>query len=695
MAVIELNGNYYTLAADENGVASVRQSYVQRLSAAYRTVGVQSRQDDTSVNRYVHAAFPLGLGWARIKRDSGRGAGGLLDSTCWTAFGPVTNGRLHETQTHADPAEHFRKAVNFKGDLWGLFEEDYSSGEGTNVVVRKYGSSSDDWTGGGTVLTPTTGNTAGARGFDMVAHKSNLFVICNAPDDEDSYEIMSSADGASWSVASGTGFPVATDGNAEYLTSTVTRRNNFDDDAGRFCSFGERLLLALDQMADSPDGAGNIQVWSTTDSGSNWGTEVSIPSGSGPKAFVDWFSLSGTRAPVLVTAEGIYSISAADNTFDLIYALDGNPNNGRWSAVGNDGALYVGLGDGPLIRLAITDSNVLEVMTVGPPGDGLVTSRQGHVNYILRTPSEWLLVAYGGHASAKDASIFMIDTSVILTDPETGKRFMPWHSLYEHGTANLDITTMAYSTEDDGTPRLHFGVEGASTSVCLHIEEPLAHPEQSSTIKYADQSILQLPDDDLGDPQTSAMVLQAFVDADDLTAGSGGSGGSGDEYIELRYGLNGASNTTTSLGDFLSGTLSLPFGSGAGVAARRIGINLMFDVSSTTTNTAKMHEFELQAQHVLLDKKAWEFVIDVAATARDYPPTVTTGEMAEEEIISNIETVVGSTTLLTFTAGRMAQTKVRIPNDAPPQFNLTVADSSGKDTGYRTGYISVRVEEGI
>ena len=121
----------------------------------------------------------------------------------------------------------------------------------------------------------------------------------------------------------------------------------------------------------------------------------------------------------------------------------------------------------------------------------------------------------------------------------------------------------------------------------------------------------------------------------------------------------------------------------------------MFDVSTTTTNTAKLHEFELQAQHVLLDKKAWEFVIDVAATARDYSPTVTTGEMAEEEIISNIEAVVGATTLVTFKSGRMTQTKVRIPNDAPPQFNLTVADSSGKDTGYRTGYISVRVEEGI
>ena len=50
MAVIELNGNYYTLAQDEAGTASVTQSYVQRLSTAFRTVGVQHREDDTSVN---------------------------------------------------------------------------------------------------------------------------------------------------------------------------------------------------------------------------------------------------------------------------------------------------------------------------------------------------------------------------------------------------------------------------------------------------------------------------------------------------------------------------------------------------------------------------------------------------------------------------------------------------------------------
>ena len=122
---------------------------------------------------------------------------------------------------------------------------------------------------------------------------------------------------------------------------------------------------------------------------------------------------------------------------------------------------------------------------------------------------------------------------------------------------------------------------------------------------------------------------------------------------------------------------------------------MLLDRSTTNTNTPKLQEFELQGQHVLQDKLAWDFVIDVAATARDYSPDVTSGQAAEEVIISNLETVAQSTTLVTFTAGRMTQAKVRVPNDIPPQFDLNVVDSFGKDTGRRTGFVRIRVEQGI
>ncbi|MCB7128063.1 MAG: hypothetical protein J3T61_00805, partial [Candidatus Brocadiales bacterium] len=530
-SVIELNGNRYH-------VDSILQSYVNRLSTPFRTTGVQVRSDDSSINRYIHSAYPKGIGWQEMHRDSGRGVGGLLDSTCWTVDSVVALAKLHETQTHADPAEHLIKAVLFKGDLWGLFEEDYATDELTEVASRKFGATSDDWTGGSTVSV-SNNNALGSRGFDIVVHKGKLYVLNNGAGGtswtstaEDVYGIRSSSDGITWANVTGTGFPDSTTTN-QYLTTTITRRNNVTlfDDMGKLLSFGNTLLAAIYRHPDGVNGDSLVEVISTTDEGTNWASDVTIPSGDGPKAFVDWYDLAGARSPVLITAEGVYSIDTANNTFDLIYELDGDPNNGRWAAVGNDGALYVGLGSGELLRIAITDIGHLDVITVGPPGDGFVTARQGHVNWILKTPSKWLLVAYGGHAANKNASIFMIDISVLLTDPETGNKFMPWFHMYQHGTANVDIVTLAYSTEDDATPRFHMALEGSTADTLQHIEEPITNIKTSTTIKYQTDGIIRIPADDLGDPQTTAMVLTGLVDADDLTAGSGGSGGSGDEFI--------------------------------------------------------------------------------------------------------------------------------------------------------------------
>ena len=358
--------------------------------------------------------------------------------------------------------------------------------------------------------------------------------------------------------------------------------------------------------------------------------------------------------------------------------------------MGNDGALYVGLGSGDILRLAIVAANRLEVMRIGPPGDGLVTARQGHVNFMLRTPTKWLLVAYGGHASSKNASIFAIDTSVILTDPETGEAYMPWFHMWEDTTGNLDIVTMAYSTEDDATPRLHFAVEGTAATINYHIEEPFANPDQTSTAKYQASSFLRLPVDDLGDPQTNSTIVQASVDADDLSATTAG------EYIKHQYGLNGAADTTTALGNFLSGDTDLSFGSGAGVAGKKIGNRLTFyRDAGDTTHTPKLREFELQAVNVLLGPKEWAFTVDVEQTARDVPPTGAANTPDQETIIQNLEALVAATTLSTFTIGRLTQTRVRVPEGSPPVLNLTVKEADGTNVGYRTGFVTMRVVEGV
>lgn len=757
--VISLAGQKYIVKG------AVRQFYVQRQTQPFRLQGIQSRDDDSSVGRYVNTSFPLGIGWGRINRKSGRGVGGMLDATTDTSHIPATLGRLQETQTHADPAEHFKKAINFKGDLWGLFEEDYDAGENTASFVRKFGATSDDWTGGGTCNT-TFANADGSRSFDLVAHKGSMFIVENANNGASStfevvYRIVSSTDGATWGDAGGTGFPDS-DATNRYLTTTITRRNNFDDDMGRLLSHGNTLVAALYQHPSATDGTSLIGVYSSIDSGANWVTDVTIPSGDGPKALVSWYDLAAVRRPVLVTAEGIYSINIADNLFELIYALDGDPNNGRWAEVGNDGALYVGLGNGSILRLAITDTNRLEVMRIGPPGDGLVSARQGHVNYMLVTPSKWLMVAYGGHAANKNASIFKIDTSVIHTDPETGEAFMAWHHVWQDATGNLDIVAMAYSTEDDATPRLHFAVEGTAASINYHIEEPLVHPLQA-TIKYQTSSILRLPVDDLGDPHQAAMLLTALLYADDLSAATTG------EYIQHHYGKDGAADTTVDNGDFLSGDPDLPFfktgsitafadaGTGLvtvtsaahglvegdsvtisgttsyngtftisnvatntfaildtwvandatgtwvvykGVSAKTIGQRLTFNRDAAdNTQTPKLYDFEIQAQNVYLDKRAWECIIDVEEMVKDsssVKPNVTAGTNIAQTIRANIEAIATSGVLVPFEFNDAdGVIYVRVPNDSGPQFSFKIEDSDVQRRGYVLGDIRLVVEEGV
>ena len=89
--VVEINGNYYKVTA-------LKQTYVPRQSAPTRLKGVQSRADDPSIGRYRYAGFPLGVGWSRQNRETGRGVGGVTDTTCDLLHRVITIGRLQETQ---------------------------------------------------------------------------------------------------------------------------------------------------------------------------------------------------------------------------------------------------------------------------------------------------------------------------------------------------------------------------------------------------------------------------------------------------------------------------------------------------------------------------------------------------------------------------------------------------------------------
>ena len=576
---------------------------------AFRLQGVQVRKDNTKIGRWIYR-WNKGVGWARQDRETGRGVGGLMDSTVETRFRTAELALLHEAQTHAAPADFIRKYVGpFKGDFFGFFEELYASGAITDAVCYKW--DPDAWDAAGTIESAGA-NAQGMRVWDAISHEGRLWAAVTNDGSESGSNgvvISRSTDGATWEET-GTSTQVTFAGGIQ----AVHRRNNFDDDVARLLSFGATLMIASADLSDL-----EIEVKYSVNpeaASPTFTAGAIIPSGSGPKALVRWldpFSSPPADSPVLVTAEGVYRVDSGGTTFDLIYALDCDPNNGRWSVVGLDGSLYVGLGSGQITKLTALSGGGLKVTNVGPPGDGLVTARQGHVNYMLAIPDRWLIVAYGGHAASKNAGVWAIEYQV-QTDPETGLEYQAWHHLYQESDANIDITTLGFSTEDDATPRLHFALEGTSTSEMYHLEEPLVSGAGTGTTQKKQLTgIMRFPVDDFGDPNTSGAVFQGIVDADDLTSGSA----STDEFIKHEDGLDGDADTTNDRGDYVSGDKDLAFGSGAGVSMKKAGTRLTLDRGTgDATRTPKLLDFELQARKKTASLKGFRVPIDLAATAQ-------------------------------------------------------------------------------
>lgn len=537
----------------------------------------------------------------------------------------------------------------------------------------------------GFVAAPETTVAAGVRGWDMKTHKGTLVILASrGGSTELQFQVFSSTDGDTFTPY--TNLPA---GATSLLTTTITRRNNFDDEEGKLLDFANLLIAAVyDGVTNS-----RINVYSTNDvGGTAWTAQGNIPNRY-VHALLQWRDPSALEniIPVLVTEYNVYRIDTTNNRLDPLLpqgVLGGDANDGRGATVGTDGNLYLPLSTGRLLKVRIVDTNVLDIVDIGPPEDGFIAARRGHVNRLLTVPEKWLIVAYGGHIAGQQASIWAVDYEP-QKNPETGKEYHAWHSLYYEGDANIDLYALGYSTEDDSTPRLHFGLESATSSEMFHLEEPFAHPSSGASIKYQASTLIQTPTDDLGDPHATATFFTARVDADDLSTSTAG------EYIQLRYGLDGASAATTLLGNFLSGTKSLNFGtSGVGVAGTKIAwLCTILRDAADNTQIPKLFELEILAENRLVFKRSYSFVISIEGTKREQAPTLVANTAVQETIIDNLETVAEATTLLTFRTGQDAETLVRVPNDRPPVFDLETVGSAGRQRGYRTGTVQIYLEE--
>ena len=123
------------------------------LTNAFRTSGIERREDNTKLKRFFFSgASHVGQGVLRMKREFAGDHGGnealhagtLYEANADTRFSTaISLPPLDETVAHATPSDHLITHEHFKGELWGIFEEDYASDALQNITALFFDASAD------------------------------------------------------------------------------------------------------------------------------------------------------------------------------------------------------------------------------------------------------------------------------------------------------------------------------------------------------------------------------------------------------------------------------------------------------------------------------------------------------------------------------------------------------------------------
>lgn len=692
--------------------SKLTKGFVQQLSNPFRTTGTQQRSDNSKINKIVYG-WSQGIFWQSMRRNppdgASRGINGLRDADAETQFDELTlplNPQAVSADLYGADGEHFQGGyAKFLNGLWLAIHQANSASLPGEAGAVKYGATSDDLTAGNQDVVGTVPNPAPredgdhCRAYAITSHKGQLFLLYGLGDDDGNTErhyIAKSVDGVTWTDARGTpDAPFTTD----LLTTASLGGNDWRDQLGAMIGFGDKLVIAVRELAASDAGTVDQFLFYSSASATGtpgWDADTTIPSSINQIKMHVWRDhvTSGAPAiPVAVLNEGIYSIDTVGETFSTIHTLGGAPGDGLASAVAKaDGRLYVGTADGNIIALGIEGVGALTYEDIGPAsyGDGPVSTRQGYATYIYGDDPTGLWVAYGGSAAGKFASIFFYRF-----------RDRTWHSKYLDTTANREITQLTLSTADDGGMRLHFNTEGATDDVPQMIENPHVGSRSGLTQQYRSSGIAEAPDDDLGDPHSDTLIITSRADADDLDTVATIEAGDGTNtvHVEQEYGVDGAAWTSVSnLGNFGSDDKVLFFGktdqntpsateagTPIGVLAKRLRLRWKLFRDATTTKSPKVKELQVEAQTQNLDLRWWEFTVDIEATAID-------SLRDPEQVIADLDTLAKPGQLKEFEIGKSGVAYVEVK--LPPEFSLDVESSGdGYAVGGLTGIVRLRVEE--
>lgn len=586
-----------------------------------------------------------------------------------------------QTTTNAESGspeiEGSYERVGATNDASSAYDHSYSLGGGGSAretIVSAVSIKS------GTVGITYGGANEGVRVFDTAVHKGAMYVLgSKGQGAEGQYALFTSTDGTYWTEVAGTGWDTTS-----YLTTTVTRRNNFEDKLAAVLDNGNQLVVALYEDPDSSGGStSQVNIGYSTDKGANWtfNAGLVIQASTSPNVslhkYRDVFDSNSVVVPVLVTSENVYVLDTANNTFEAMLpngVLSGTAAEAFAADTSSDGTLYVSKEFGDILQINVPAPGQIVIKNIGPltrqhgnSEDGLVAARQGHANYIYGKNETWLFVAYGGHAAGKNGSILAMDYNTEA-----------WHSLYKDSSANQDTTILVVSSADDGTARLHAVTEGATSDTCFMFEEPLVSPRSGIAQKFKSSGYVEFAEDDFGDPHNQKTIRRGNLDAYDTTA---------DETVVWKYGVGESDEawSANTVGTFNNTTVSLDPASGVGIALKLIRNRLELNRGGTNTNTPKVGEFELWAAIPLPVLRYWEFAIDIEKTSQET-------RRDSEQVIADIVTIANNKTSVPFELGKTGAINVEMRIPYTSSVTLTpMGDTYG--VGDATGVLAVRVEE--
>ena len=462
-------------------------------------------------------------------------------------------------------------------------------------------------------------NAIGVRAFDITSHKGKVYVLgSKGQGNEQRFALYRSSNGTTqYAEVGGTGWPTT-----DHLSTTITRRNNWDDRYGILLDTGQHLIVGM------YDGS-TLYVYHTADIGANWTATTTIGTSQPPRGAFLWHdptTAGNPSAPIIVTKERVYVISISGTSATAIpISLENAEDDALGAAVGSDGLLYLSMGSGDHKRVQLKTGE-LPSENIGPatraagqPSDGLISTRQGHSNFLLAT-AQYLITCYGGHVSGQKASLFAYDYM-------NGS----WHSLNAQGTANIDILRAFASADDDSVPKIHIVTDGTNKTDMSVLVNWLASPTSGATIKRASASYVEFAADDLGDPHTSSAIFKAFLD---------GEYPSTDETIVLKDGVNDEDWQETTRGTFNSSTDSIAYGTnGVGVSAKIYKPSVHLARGDTNTRTPILRDLEFQTRVKQAFLNGFIFEIDLHASRHSHSGSV-------EQVIADLETAISSVTLV-------------------------------------------------